>query len=60
MSRRAGSTFAEIAGSHALYVSQAKAVAGFIDRAAKQIAAKTMLGSVRQQPGFMPIEQVPP
>jgi pimeloyl-ACP methyl ester carboxylesterase len=41
MAQRAGSTVAEIASSHAVYVSQAKAVAAFIDRAAMQVAAQT-------------------
>jgi pimeloyl-ACP methyl ester carboxylesterase len=41
MSQRAGSTVIEVAGSHAIYVSQAKAVAGFIDRAARELTAKT-------------------
>lgn len=41
MSQRAGSTVTEVAGSHAIYVSQPRAVAGFIDIAAKAVAAKT-------------------
>jgi pimeloyl-ACP methyl ester carboxylesterase len=41
MAQRAGSTVAEIASSHAVYVSQAKVVAAFIDRAAMQVAAQT-------------------
>jgi len=41
MAQRAGSTLTEVAGSHAVYVSQPKAVAEFIDRAAREIAAKT-------------------
>jgi pimeloyl-ACP methyl ester carboxylesterase len=41
MSQRAGSSVIEVAGSHAVYVSQAKAVAAFIDRAAQEITAKT-------------------
>jgi pimeloyl-ACP methyl ester carboxylesterase len=40
MAQRAGSTLTEVSGSHAVYVSQAKAVAGFFDRAAQEIAAK--------------------
>lgn len=35
MSTRARSTVVEVKGSHAVYVSQAKAVASFIDKAAK-------------------------
>jgi pimeloyl-ACP methyl ester carboxylesterase len=35
MSQRAGSTVVEVAGSHAIYVSQPKAVAALIERAAK-------------------------
>jgi len=42
MSKRAGATVTEVAGSHAIYVSQAKAVAAFIDKAAKEVAAKSM------------------
>jgi pimeloyl-ACP methyl ester carboxylesterase len=41
MSQRAGSTVTEVAGSHAVYVSQPRAVATFIDGAAKAIVAKT-------------------
>jgi pimeloyl-ACP methyl ester carboxylesterase len=41
MSQRAGSTVAEIASSHAVFLSHAKAVAAFIDRAATTAAAKT-------------------
>jgi pimeloyl-ACP methyl ester carboxylesterase len=41
MSQRAGSTVTEVAGSHAVYVSQPRAVATFIDGAAKAIAEKT-------------------
>jgi pimeloyl-ACP methyl ester carboxylesterase len=40
MAQRAGATVAEVAGSHAVYVSQAKAVADFIERAARELAAK--------------------
>ena len=40
MSQRAGSTVTEVAGSHAVYVSQPRAVAAFIDVAAKAVAAK--------------------
>jgi len=42
MSQRAGSTVAEISGSHSIYVSQPKAVAAFIAKAAQEVAAKTM------------------
>ena len=41
MSKRAGSTVAEIAGSHAIYVSQPKAVASIIAKAASGIALAT-------------------
>ena len=37
MSERAGSTVVEAAGSHAIYVSQPKAVAELIERAAKGV-----------------------
>jgi len=36
MSKRAGSTVVEVAGSHALYVSQPNAVAALIERAARE------------------------
>lgn len=39
MAKRAGSTVVEIKGSHAIYVSQAEAVAALIDQAAKGIRA---------------------
>jgi len=39
MSRRAGSSTVEVAGSHAVYVSQPKAVAALIERAAKDVSA---------------------
>jgi pimeloyl-ACP methyl ester carboxylesterase len=39
MSKRAGSTVVEAKGSHAIYVSQPKAVADLIDRAAKHLMA---------------------
>ena len=38
MSKRAGSTVAEVRGSHAVYVSQPKAVAGLIAKAARSAA----------------------
>jgi pimeloyl-ACP methyl ester carboxylesterase len=37
MSKRAGSTVVEVAGSHAIYVSQPKAVAGLIEKAAGEV-----------------------
>ena len=40
MSKRAGSTVTEVEGSHAVYVSQPKAVASFIAKAATEMAAK--------------------
>jgi pimeloyl-ACP methyl ester carboxylesterase len=41
MSKRAGSTVTEVAGSHAIYVSQPKSVAAFIEKAANDVAAKS-------------------
>jgi pimeloyl-ACP methyl ester carboxylesterase len=41
MSKRAASTVSEIAGSHAIYVSQPKSVAAFIEKAANELAAKS-------------------
>jgi pimeloyl-ACP methyl ester carboxylesterase len=38
MSQRAGSTVTEVAGSHSVYVSQPRAVATFIDGAARAVA----------------------
>src|SRR3954463_11422724 len=40
MSKRAGSSVTEVAGSHAIYVSQPKSVAAFIEKAANEMAAK--------------------
>ena len=40
MSSRAGSSVVEVKGSHAVYVSQPEAVAGLIDRAAKNLLTK--------------------
>jgi hypothetical protein len=37
MSRRAGSTVVEVAGSHAIYVSQPQAVAALIEQAAREV-----------------------
>jgi hypothetical protein len=37
MSKRAGSTVAEVKGSHAIYVSQPKAVAALIKQAAESV-----------------------
>jgi len=39
MSKRAGSTVIEVAGSHAIYVSQPQAVAALIETAVNEIAA---------------------
>jgi len=39
MSKRAGSTVVEVAGSHAIYVSQPNAVAALIEKAAGQVKA---------------------
>src|ERR1700751_5154274 len=41
MSQRAGSTVIEVKGSHAIYVSQPKAVAGLIEQAATKAKAAT-------------------
>src|SRR5467141_4156758 len=41
MSKRAGSTVAEVAGSHAVYVSQPKSVAAFIEKAAGELATQS-------------------
>jgi pimeloyl-ACP methyl ester carboxylesterase len=41
MSKRVGSTVSEVAGSHAVYVSQPKAVAEFIEKAAQELAARS-------------------
>jgi len=41
MSKRARSTVTEVAGSHAVYVSQPKPVAAFIEKAANEVAAKS-------------------
>jgi pimeloyl-ACP methyl ester carboxylesterase len=41
MSERAGSTVVEAAGSHAIYVSQPKAVAELIEKAAQGVAVAT-------------------
>jgi hypothetical protein len=40
MSKRAGSSIVEVKGSHAIYVSQPKAVAALIEEAAKSIGTK--------------------
>jgi pimeloyl-ACP methyl ester carboxylesterase len=39
MSKRAGSTIVEVAGSHAIYVSQPNAVAAIIEKAAREVKA---------------------
>jgi pimeloyl-ACP methyl ester carboxylesterase len=39
MSKRAGSTVVEVAGSHAIYVSQPNAVAALIEKAASEVKA---------------------
>ena len=39
MSKRAGSTVVEVAGSHAIYVSQPSKVAALIEQAAKGVKA---------------------
>ena len=41
MSKRAGAVVSEVAGSHAVYVSQPGPVAAFIARAATETAART-------------------
>jgi len=42
MSKRAGSTVVEVAGSHSIYVSQPSAVAALIEKAAKSTQSATM------------------
>ena len=44
MSERAGSTVVEVAGSHAIYVSQPDAVAGLIADAARSVGAMAHSG----------------
>ena len=39
MSKRAGSTVVEVAGSHAIYVSHPTAVAAFIEKASRELKA---------------------
>jgi hypothetical protein len=46
MSKRAGSAVSESAGSHASYVSQPKAVAAMIRKAAQRVASS--VGSERE------------
>jgi pimeloyl-ACP methyl ester carboxylesterase len=41
MAQRAGATVSEVAGSHAVYVSQPQAVANLIEQAAREIAQKS-------------------
>jgi len=45
MSKRAGATVIEVKGSHAIYVSQPKTVAAFIETAAKGVNAKLTAAS---------------
>jgi hypothetical protein len=40
MSKRAGSSTVEVKGSHAIFVSQPKAVAALIERAVKDVSVK--------------------
>jgi pimeloyl-ACP methyl ester carboxylesterase len=40
MAKRAGSTVVEVAGSHAIYVSQPNAVAALIEKAAREVKAR--------------------
>jgi hypothetical protein len=40
MSKRAGSTVVEVAGSHAIYLSQPNAVAELIEKAANKVTKK--------------------
>jgi pimeloyl-ACP methyl ester carboxylesterase len=39
MSKRAGSTVVEVAGSHSIYVSRPDAVAAIVDKAAREVAS---------------------
>ena len=41
MSKRAGSTVTEVAASHSVYISQPEAVASFIEKAARDVAARS-------------------
>jgi predicted RNA binding protein YcfA (HicA-like mRNA interferase family) len=41
MSKRAGATVVEVKGSHAIYVSQPRAVAVLIEQAATKVKAAT-------------------
>ena len=45
MSARAGSTVIEVAGSHAIYVSQPGAVAALIKQAAAEVSSATASGA---------------
>ena len=61
MSKRAGSTVVEVAGSHAIYVSQPDAVAALIEKAAKatKYGDELSLANARKatcllRPGFNP------
>jgi hypothetical protein len=42
MSKRAGSSTVEVKGSHAIYVSQPKAVSALIEKAAKIVSVKAL------------------
>ena len=48
MSERAGSTVVEVAGSHAVYVSQPAAVADLIRTAANGLAVSSLAGSAAE------------
>jgi hypothetical protein len=43
MAKRAGSTIVEVAGSHAIYVSQPDAVAALVKKAAKEVKVEATM-----------------
>src|SRR5438309_8034754 len=49
MSKRAGSTVTEVAGSHAVYVSQPKPVAAFIEKAANEVRSEEHTSELQSQ-----------
>jgi pimeloyl-ACP methyl ester carboxylesterase len=55
MSKRAGSTVVEVAGSHAIYVSQPNAVATLIKNAANGVAKKTGRPAPSAAPEIAPV-----
>ena len=43
MAKRAGSSIVEVAGSHAIYVSQPDAVAALVEKAAEEVKVKATM-----------------